>query len=131
MILVAVISGILGGMGMGGGTLYIPALTLLFGVGQRMAQWLNLVSFIPMAVVSLFIHAKNHRLDLKAFLWLFVPASLSAVAFAYLATIIKGRILSLLFALFLVGLGITGLIGSLVRAIAKWRADTPKEPADQ
>ena len=52
-------SGVLGGMGMGGGTVLIPILTLLLGVGQHESQAINLVTFLPMAAVSLLIHFKN------------------------------------------------------------------------
>ena len=54
-------AGVLGGMGMGGGTILIPLLTIFFNVGQKEAQAINLVSFIPMAMVSLVIHIKNKR----------------------------------------------------------------------
>ena len=37
-IIAGIASGVIAGMGMGGGTLLIPALTLLLGVAQRGAQ---------------------------------------------------------------------------------------------
>ena len=49
--------GLLGGMGMGGGTALIPLLTLI-GVDQAAAQGVNLVSFLPMAALALTVHAK-------------------------------------------------------------------------
>ena len=58
-IISGVVGGVIGGMGMGGGTLLVPILTILFSVGQRFAQCINLISFIPMAIVALIIHAKN------------------------------------------------------------------------
>ena len=54
-------SGVLGGLGMGGGTILIPLLTIFFDVEQQQAQAINLVAFIPMAIVSLIIHIKNKR----------------------------------------------------------------------
>ena len=53
------VGGLIGGMGMGGGTLLIPLLSIFYSVGQHTAQAVNLVSFIPMAVVTLIIHIKN------------------------------------------------------------------------
>ena len=50
-----VLSGVLGGMGMGGGTLLIPLLSLFYSVGQHTSQAVNLISFIPMAIVALII----------------------------------------------------------------------------
>ena len=57
------LGGILGGMGMGGGTALIPLLTLLCGVTQTAAQGVNLLSFFPMAALALSVHAKNGLLQ--------------------------------------------------------------------
>ena len=58
-IIAGILGGIAGGMGMGGGTLTIPILTIFLSVGQLEAQGINLVAFIPMSIVALIIHAKN------------------------------------------------------------------------
>ena len=73
MIIFGVIGGLIGGMGMGGGTLLIPLLTLFGGITQRVAQSLNLITFLPMAVVALIIHAKNKLLDYKRALIIIFP----------------------------------------------------------
>ena len=59
-------AGVISGMGMGGGTLLIPALTLLMGIPQRQAQGVNMLSFLPAAAVALYIHKKEGRLELKS-----------------------------------------------------------------
>lgn len=71
--------GILGGMGMGGGTVLIPILTMFCGVPQHLAQSVNLLSFLPMAAVSLRVHAQNDLLDTKDILWMIVPATALSV----------------------------------------------------
>jgi uncharacterized membrane protein YfcA len=43
-LLVGALGGVLGGMGMGGGTLLIPALTIFCEVEQHVAQAINLIS---------------------------------------------------------------------------------------
>ena len=129
-LLAAIISGVLGGMGMGGGTLYIPVLTQFFGVSQRLAQWLNLVSFVPMAAVSLCIHASQHRLCARGFWLLFVPAFVTTALFAYLATRLGGRVLAVGFGFFLVVVGLIGLVVATVKFVHKVRADTPMQPPD-
>ena len=58
--------GLLGGMGMGGGTVLIPILTVLCGVPQHLAQSVNLLSFLPMAALSLPVHARDGLLDARA-----------------------------------------------------------------
>ncbi len=71
-----VFGGVLGGMGMGGGTVLIPLLTLFCGVPQHMAQSVNLFTFLPMSLLSLRVHAKNGLLDAKGAVWMMVPATL-------------------------------------------------------
>ena len=63
-IIAGVIGGIVAGMGMGGGTLTIPILTIFLKYEQLRAQGLNLVAFLPMSVVALVIHIKNKLVDL-------------------------------------------------------------------
>ena len=59
-------SGMLGGMGMGGGTILIPALTILFGVEQHIAQATNLIAFLPMAAFSLRVHKDKGNLKTQS-----------------------------------------------------------------
>lgn len=61
--LAGLLGGVLAGMGMGGGTLLIPALTLLLGVSQKGAQGINMLSFLPAAALALYIHKKGGRLE--------------------------------------------------------------------
>ena len=69
-------AGVLGGMGMGGGTILIPLLTIFFGAEQKTAQAINLVAFIPMAIVSLIMHFKNGLVEKRGIMWIIVPAAL-------------------------------------------------------
>lgn len=78
-LLAGLAGGVLGGMGMGGGTILIPILTMFCGVPQHLAQSVNLLSFLPMAAVSLRVHAQNGLLDTKNILWMIVPATALSV----------------------------------------------------
>lgn len=71
--------GVLGGMGMGGGTVLIPILTVFCGVPQHLAQSVNLFSFLPMALLSLHIHARGGLLDPRGVLWMIIPATALSV----------------------------------------------------
>lgn len=53
LIVFGFLGGILGGMGMGGGTLLIPLLSFL-DIPQRTIQAINLIGFLPMSAVALF-----------------------------------------------------------------------------
>ena len=99
-------AGVLGGMGMGGGTILIPLLTIFFNVGQKEAQAINLVAFIPMAMVSLAIHIKNKRVKKEGLLWIIVPAVLTSVGGGFAAQAVNGEILKRIFGGFLLLLSV-------------------------
>ncbi len=63
LILTGIISGIISGMGIGGGTVLIPALTIFFNMEQKTAQSINLIYFIPTAIMALTSHIKNKRIE--------------------------------------------------------------------
>ena len=105
-IIAGVIGGIVAGMGMGGGTLTIPILTIFLKYEQLRAQGVNLVAFLPMAIVALFIHVKNPLVDFRNTWLLAVVGCVFSVGGALVANAISNSILKKLFALFLIGLGI-------------------------
>ncbi len=81
--LAGLVGGLCGGMGMGGGTLLIPILTMFLGVDQHLAQGLNLLVFIPTGIIAVIIHMKNKLIDYKAF-WLVVVRAVVTAVGAYL-----------------------------------------------
>ncbi len=99
-------AGVLGGMGMGGGTILIPLLTIFFNVGQKEAQAINLVAFIPMAIVSLALHIKNKRVKKEGLLWIIVPAVLTSVGGGFAAQAVNGEVLKRIFGGFLLLLSV-------------------------
>ena len=105
-IIAGVIGGIVAGMGMGGGTLTIPILTIFLKYEQLRAQGLNLVAFLPMSVVALVIHVQNKLVDFKNTWLLAVIGCIFSLGGALIANNISNKILKKMFALFLIGLGI-------------------------
>ncbi len=102
LFLCGVAGGLIGGMGMGGGTLLIPLLTLFLGVPQGAAQGVNLLSFLPMSFVALSVHAKNGLLQREG-LWQFiVPALLFSALGGLCALVLPAKILRKGFGLFLI-----------------------------
>lgn len=65
MALAGLISGILGAMGMGGGGVLIIYLTLIAGMDQRAAQGINLLLFIPCALLALFCYLRKGLVDIR------------------------------------------------------------------
>lgn len=109
LILAGFAGGLLGGMGMGGGTLLIPILTVFLGVNQHLAQWTNVITFLPMSIIALIIHSKNKLVDKKKILPILIPSLLSCGLTAYLSTLTEGVLLRKLFGGFLIVLGVFSL----------------------
>ena len=104
------IGGLTGGMGMGGGTLLIPILTLLAGFKQLEAQGINLISFIPMSIVALILHFKNKLVKFKETYLLAIVGAIVSLISALIAVNINNKALKILFALFLIGIGVWQLV---------------------
>ena len=102
------LGGIPAGMGMGGGTVTIPLLVLVGGVGQKVAQCANLFSFLPMSVGALKTHTENGLVEKEGILWVILPALLLSVLGALLAASLSSEVLKKGFGAFLVGLSFVG-----------------------
>lgn len=105
-ILAGLVGGVVGGMGMGGGTLLIPILTIFLSFTQLQAQGINLIAFIPMSIVAIILHTKNKLIKFKESWLLAVFGAITSFLSALVATNLKNSVLKKLFAIFLIGLGI-------------------------
>ncbi|MCM1195078.1 MAG: TSUP family transporter [Corallococcus sp.] len=121
LILFGFLSGIIGGMGMGGGTLLVPLLSFL-DLEQKTIQAINLVSFLPMCCVALGFHAKNKLIKCKNLQWIIIPAVICAVGGALCADITDNKILRWCFAAFLISVGIWQMIVA-IRFIVRSKKD--------
>ncbi len=101
LILASALSGAVGAMGIGGGVVLIPVLTSFFDISQKSAQYINLLYFLPVAVLALAIHARNKRLCYFAALWMCIGGIAGALVGSYLAMVISSKILTKLFGVFL------------------------------
>ncbi|MFZ7131994.1 MAG: sulfite exporter TauE/SafE family protein [Eubacteriales bacterium] len=109
-ILIGLLSGIIAGMGIGGGTLLIPMLTILLSIDQKIAQSTNLICFIPLAFASLPIHAKNKNIDYGVVKKIIPFGILGAILGTYLAINIPSDVLKKIFAVFLFVMGLREII---------------------
>ncbi|MDR0426229.1 MAG: sulfite exporter TauE/SafE family protein [Clostridiales bacterium] len=128
-VLIGAVGGLIGGMGMGGGTLLIPLLTMLTETEQHAAQAVNLIAFIPMSAVALIIHIKNGLVEFKYLPLMAVPAVVSSVFSAILARRVEAGSLRMYFGIFLIVLGVWQLSG-IVRAFVKKRRAEKRKAAD-
>lgn len=105
-IVFGVLAGVFGGMGLGGGSVLIPLLTIFLGIGQKVAQGYNLLAFLVMAVVAIIIHSKNKLINFKSIVWIVVSGAIFCGLGAYLTTIVDTKVLKIIFSVFLILLGI-------------------------
>ena len=64
-IIIGIVSGIVSGTGMGGGTILIFLLTFMCGIEQHIAQATNLIFFIPTSIVAIIVNIKNKNIKFK------------------------------------------------------------------
>ena len=105
LILFGFLSGILGGMGMGGGTLLIPLLSFL-DMTQHTIQAINLISFLPMAIVALIVHSRNGLVCKNKVLYMIIPAVLLATAGSLLTKCVSQSLLRICFGVLLLAIGV-------------------------
>lgn len=108
-ILMGFTGGLLGGMGMGGGTILVPLLSFL-DLTQKQIQCINLISFIPMASIVCFINVKKRLLVKKDLFKIIVPAIVFSIIGSILALFIKGKVLKKIFGVILLALGAIQII---------------------
>lgn len=105
-IIIGLLSGVISGMGIGGGTILIPALAIFLSVDQHMAQGVNLLYFIPTAIVALIVHIKNKSINYKIAIPIVLLGIAGAVGGSFLATRMDATLLKRLFGSFLAAMGL-------------------------
>ncbi|RDY23063.1 sulfite exporter TauE/SafE family protein [Romboutsia maritimum] len=103
--LIGFFAGIIGGMGMGGGTILIPALILFAGIDPKIAQSVNLLSSIPMTLVALIVHMKNKNVVFKLVIPIALFGIFGAIFGSFLANFISSEVLRKVFGVFLLIVG--------------------------
>lgn len=105
-----ILSGIIGSMGMGGGGVLIIYLKLFTDIPQSTAQGINLLFFLPTAVLAVLYYTKK-----KLIVWrIAIPFSLMGIvgtlAGCYFCGKFDNSVLTKLFGILLLVMGTTGII---------------------
>lgn len=106
LLLIGLGAGIISGMGMGGGAILIPALVLTVSPQQHIAQSVNLLFFIPTAVVALIIHIRNKQIDFKMAASIIIFGLCGSFVGSWLSVRLAGGQLKRLFGFFLLAMSI-------------------------
>jgi uncharacterized membrane protein YfcA len=108
-VVLGIFAGVISGaLGLGSGTIVIPALVLFCGFGQKSAQGTALAVMVPMALVGALQYWRNPEIEIRIFpVILIICGALVGVLFgAELASRLPGHILRKVFAAVLIIVGI-------------------------
>ena len=114
---VALFSGIISGMGIGGGSIFILLTTIFDLFSHKEAQSYNLIMFIAVGIGATYFNLKNKKIDKKMFKKLIIPVCIGSVCGLLLVRIIKEESLKLFFYIFMLIIGIYEIISSLKNII--------------
>lgn len=106
-LLAGLFSGIIGSMGLGGGAVLIIYLTLFTDTEQLTAQGINLLFFIPTAILAVIIYAKQKKIEWKITLKIAAFGLLGTAAGLSLTSFLGGDWTAKIFGALLVVLGIS------------------------
>lgn len=113
---VGVLSGVIASMGLGGGFVLLIWLTLFQNTPQREAQGINLMFFLPIALISVIMHCRAGLID-KKLVWSLVPGGIIGAVLGTLGSQAIGNdLLRKLYALFLLAFGLRELFRKPVQA---------------
>lgn len=119
-------SGLIGSMGLGGGGVLVLYLVLILNMDQVKAQGINLIFFIPIAILSLVIHCKNRLVQWKYA----APMIITGLIGVGLGTLVLGKInpdiLRKIFAVFITLIGVYELL-TLKKKAAGPKSDPPPD----
>ncbi len=108
---VGFLTGVLASMGLGGGFILVVWLTMFEGVGQRAAQGINLLFFLPIALIAYVMHKKSGLIKQSVVKSLTLGGIIGAVLGTMGAFLIGNGLLRKLWALFLLAFGLRELFG--------------------
>ena len=121
-LLAGLFSGILGGMGLGGGGILIIYLSLFTDTKQLTSQGINLLFFVPIGLLAVIVYAFKKQIKWKITLKFAAFGLLGSVIGLCLTDFLGGKITGKLFGLLLVILGLIEIFRKNTKTVEK-----PKE----
>lgn len=106
---VGLVTGVIASMGLGGGFVLLIWLTLFMDMPQRAAQGINLLFFLPIAVISVIMHLRAGLIDKKLVMSLVPGGIIGAVLGTLGSQLVGNELLRKLYALFLLAFGLREL----------------------
>lgn len=109
-LIVGTVLGFLAGLGTGGGSLLILWLTLVLQIDTSIARTVNLMFFLPAAIVSTLFRWKQGQVDFRKLLPAIIAGCICAGIFAFISKNLDMRILKKLFGGMLLATGCRELL---------------------
>jgi uncharacterized membrane protein YfcA len=91
-----------GTIGIGGGALFVPTMTVGAGIPQAVAQGTSLLSIVPTALVSTITHLRRGNVQIAPALWMGGGGVIGAVIGALIAVEVPGPLLARVWGAFLI-----------------------------
>ncbi len=108
-LIVGTVLGFLSGLGIGGGSLLILWLTVVLQTDPLTARSMNLLFFIPSALVACFLRIRSGNLKIKPLLPAILSGCVAAALFSWISTTLDVGILKKLFGAVLLITGVRKL----------------------
>lgn len=116
-VIITLFSGIIAGMGVGGGSIFILLTTILNLLGYKEAKVYNLIMFITVGITATITNLKNKNIDKNLFKKLIIPVCFGSIIGIIIAKNINESILKNLFYGFMLIIGFYEIISSLKNII--------------
>ncbi len=94
---VAILLGFLAGLGVGGGSLLMLWLTMAVGMPYTDARTINLLFFLPSALIATLFHRKQGSVELRKILPAMIWGSIAAALFSFIGLRADTELLKKLF----------------------------------
>ena len=97
-------------VGFGGGVFLVPVLMLFFGYNIEIAVGSSMAAMVPAALIGSYFNSRNHSIDYVVSTLIQLPAMAGTVLGAFLVAFLPVQELQMVFALFIIVVGITMLL---------------------
>lgn len=108
-VIIGLLTGIISGLGIGGGTVLMIYMALT-GYDHFNAVGINLTYFVFCAIPVVIKNIKDKRLDISVLLWIAIPATAVSVVVTLVVSGIDSSILRRIFGLFSISVGARELL---------------------
>lgn len=123
VILGAFVSGVIGSMGFGSGTVLIILLTVFLSFDQKTAQGVNLLFFVPCALYAIFFYVKKGLIKKQAVFPLVISGLFGAASGYVILRFLSPEFLRRMFGVLLILIAVKQLLAFLFKKLSKADSD--------